>query len=66
MFWGFQEAKKHVILLKIKNFYIKTGLKISFSCHLSEIIFYSNSYTGKFLTGGKSVLRGDYGLIFGV
>ena len=64
MFRGLQEAKKHVILLKIENFYKKSGLRFALSCHLSENIFNSNSYTGKFLARGKRQVRGELVLIF--
>ena len=66
MFRGLPEAKIGVLLLKIENFYFKSGLRFALSCHLSENIFYSNSYTGKLWADGKSVLRGEFGLIFGV
>ena len=66
MFRGLQEAKKHVLLLKTENFYIKTGLRFSISCKISEKFFYSNSYTGKLWAGGKRQVRGELGLIFGV
>ena len=66
MFRGLPEAKTGVILLKIKFFYPKTGLRFALAGHISENFSYSNSYTGKFQMGGKSVLRGDFGLILGV
>ena len=45
---GLPEAKTGVILLKIKFFYSKTGLRFALAGHISEKVFYSNSYTGKF------------------
>ena len=66
MFWGLPEAKICVFILKIEFFLNKSGLRFALSCHLSENIFYSNSYTRKLWADGKSVLRGEFGLIFGV
>ena len=48
MFRGLPEAKTGVILLKIKFFYPKTGLRFALAGHISEKVFYSNSYTGNF------------------
>ena len=48
MFWGLLEAETGVILLKIKIFYPKTGLRFALAGHISEKVFYSNSYTVKF------------------
>ena len=50
MFRGLPEAKIGVLLLKIENFYSKSGLRFPISCKISEKIFYSNSYTGNFQT----------------
>ena len=66
MFRGLPEAKIGVLLLKIENLYLKSGLRFALSCHLSENSFYSNSYTGKLWAGAKRQVRGDFGLIFGV
>ena len=48
MFRLLSEAKTGVILLKIEIFYPKTGLRFALAGHISEKVFYSNSYTGKF------------------
>ena len=50
MFRGLWEAKTRVILLKIENFYNKSGVKFALSHKNSEKIFYSNSYTRKMTT----------------
>ena len=64
MFRGLPEAKIGVLLLKIENFYKKSGLRFALSCHLSENSFYSNSYTGKLWAGGKRQVRGELVVIF--
>ena len=48
MFRGLPEARTGVILLKIKIFYPKTCLRFALAGHISEKVFYSNSYTGNF------------------
>ena len=64
MFQHLPEAKICVLLLKIEIFLNKSGLRFALSCHLSENIFYSNSYTGKILARGKRQVRGELVLIF--
>ena len=58
---GVSRRLKQALFYSKLIFYSKTGLRFALAGHISENFSYSNSYTGKFQTSGKSVLRGKFG-----